>query len=258
MRILTVNPRGPFSGGIKRAIREVLDAVEITDNAIVFPENLKAEYGTFMAGSSVLIGTKMGGSRGSYVNSYTSGWLFSTSRRFTPQENVFSSELPLSPVPYRVEIDTPGSGIIEIPGYRLENGVLLLYTTPSYEFRFPSDVLTAGGLEDYAQLSLKPLRNGFEGEVSLSLKKGGYAEVAIRGKVVEDIAFFKEEPGTFTYEFIREPLLIVSHERILSPQGFQKEMDGFIGLSGHGEFSLTLKVGKSEEKMAFSVSLTRE
>ncbi len=258
MKTLTVTPWNPFSGGIKRAIHEVLDTVETLDNTVVFPKNLKAEYGTFMAGSSVLIGRKMGGSAGSYINSYTSGWLFSTSRKFIPRENVLSSELLISPAPYRLEIDTPGSGIMEVPGYRLENGVLLLYTTPSYEFRYPSDVLTIGGLEDYAQLSLKPLRDGFEGEVNLSLKKGGYAEVAIRGKAVEDIAFFKEESSAFTYEFIREPLLIVSHEKVLSPQGLQKAMGGFIGLSGHGEFSLRFRVGKSKEKMVFSVSLPGE
>ncbi|WP_297070600.1 hypothetical protein [Thermococcus sp.] len=256
MRTLTITPRGPFSGGVKRAIQEVLDAMEILDNAVVFPRSIEAEYGSFMAGSSVLIGTKMGGGRGSYVNSYTSGWLFNTSRKFTPQEKVPSSELPFSPAPYRLEIDTPGSGMIELPGYRLRNGILLLYTTPSYEFRFPGDVLTVGGLEDYAQLSVKTLENGFEGEVTPSLKKGKYVEVAVRGKAVEDIAFFKEGPGTFTYEFLKEPLLMVSHERVLSPQKLQKAMDGFIGLSGHGEFSLILRMGrKSSKEMKFTVEL---
>ncbi len=253
MRVITVTPRGPFSKRIKQSIQGVLDYVEILDNAVVFPEEVEAEYGTFTAGSSVLVGTKMGGGRGSYVNSYTSGWLFNTSRKFTPQRRVSSSELPVLPVTYRIEVDTPGSGMIELPGYRLRNGLLLLYTTPSYEFRFQGDVLTVGDVEDYAQLSLKPLENGFRGEVTLSLKKEKYVEVAVRGKFVEYIAFFEEEPGTFTYEFMKEPLLVVSHEKVLSPQGLQKALGGFIGLSGHGEFSLVLRVGKSTKEMMFRV-----
>ncbi|WP_297436229.1 hypothetical protein [Thermococcus sp.] len=148
--------------------------------------------------------------------------------------------------------------MIELPGYRLRNGVIILYTKPSYEFNFQGDVLTAGDVEDYAQLSLKPLENGFRGEVTMGLKKGKYVEVAVRGKLVEYIAFFEEEPGTFTYEFLKEPLLIVSHEKALSPQGLQKALDGFIGISGHGKFSVVLRVGKSAKEMMFRVELGRE
>ncbi|WP_297436227.1 hypothetical protein [Thermococcus sp.] len=61
MRTVTVTPRRPFSGKIKGAIQRILDYVRILDNVVVFPEEIEAEYGTFIAGSSVLVGAKRGG-----------------------------------------------------------------------------------------------------------------------------------------------------------------------------------------------------
>jgi hypothetical protein len=255
MRTITALPRGPLSGGIRKAVNKVLSEVEILDNAVVFPENVEADYGTFKASSSVLIGLKTGGR---WSGTYLSGWFFSTLRKFLPRENVLSSELPIKPSVYRVEIDVPGSGILELPGYRLKNGVLLLYITPNYEFNFPSDVIDAGGLEDYAQLSIMPLENGFKGELRTSLKSAEYVAISLKGKLVEDLLFFGGNPGSFTYSFIGDPTLVISHEKVLSPQGLQKEMGGFAGLSGYGDFELKLKVGKSRKTMSFMVGLKNE
>ncbi|KUH33247.1 hypothetical protein APY94_06945 [Thermococcus celericrescens] len=209
----------------------------------------------FNAASSVWIGPRIGGRGSKY---YTSGWLFNTSRKFVPEKSVLSSELPLTPEEYRVELDVPGSGRIELPGYRLKNGVLFLYITPSYRFLFPSDVMTAGGLEDYAHVSLKPSENGFAGEIGLSLRKAGYAEVAIEGKMVEDIVFFDGEPGKFSYRFIDEPVLIISHEKVLGPPKLQKALNGLTIVSGHGKFVLRLRVGKAKEEMGFTVGFGME
>jgi hypothetical protein len=252
MRTLTISGGRFFSSRVRKLVEEVSRKIEVAENAILFPERVEAEYGRFNAASSVLLGPRIG-ARGSKY--YTSGWLFNTSRKFVPEEGVLSSELPLVPARYRVELDVPGSGRIELPGYRLKNGVLLLYITPSYRVTFPGDVLETGNLEDYAQVSLKPLENGFEGEITLNLQKAEYADLLLIGKIMEDIVFFGSEQGRFTYEFIKEPMLIISHEKVLSPQGLQKAMSGFIGLSGHGKFTLRLSVGKAREEMDFSVGI---
>ncbi|NJE60244.1 hypothetical protein [Thermococcus sp. 21S7] len=255
MKILTVVGGRFLPGRVRKLVEEISGRIEVLENALLFPESVKAEYGRFNAASSVLIGPRIGG-RGSRY--YTSAWLFDTSRKFVPEKSVLSSELPLTPAEYRLELDVPGSGRIELPGYRLKNGVLLLYITPSYRFTFPSDVMTAGNLEDYAQVSLKPLENGFEGEVSPSLRKADYADLSLVGKMVEDIVFFGDEPGRFTYEFLSEPILVVSHEKILDPPKLQKAMNGLSKVSGHGKFTLRLSVGKAREEMEFKVGLGME
>ncbi|WP_297508229.1 hypothetical protein [Thermococcus sp.] len=253
MEILTVLPRGPFSGRIKRVVHDVISKTEVSDDTIVFSEKVTAQFGIFRSVSSVLVGSKIW--RGS--PGYLSGWLFNTSREFSPDQRVVSGELPLPSSPYRVEISPNGAGLIELPGYRLDNGVVILYVTPEYRFHFPREVLNAGDVENYAQLSLKPTQNGFNGIVDVNIRKG-YAEVILRGRAVEDQVFLDERSGDFTYRFIKDPLLVVSHEKVLSPQGFQKALNGFMGLSGHGDFTICLKVGKQKDDMTFSVRLGEE
>ncbi|WP_297500957.1 hypothetical protein [Thermococcus sp.] len=257
MELLAVLPRGPFSWGVKRTLNDLVSKVEVSDNAIVLPQGVEAQFGVFRSVSSVLLGSKVqtGGPGGSPV--YLSGWLFNTSREFSPDQRVVSGELPLRSSPYRVEISPSGAGLIELPGYRVRNGVVILYITPEYRFHFPREVLNAGDFENYAQLSLKPLENGFHGTIDMNLRRG-YAEVIVGGRVVEDQVFLDEKSGDFTYRFIENPLLVISHEKTLSPQGLQKALKGFIGLSGHGDFTMRLKVGKHKDEMTFSVGLGEE
>lgn len=252
MKIIAVSHGRLFSGRTGNLVKTMLESAEFLENTILLPEGMKAEYGRFVAVSSVLFGPRMG--RGQ--SGYTSGWLFNTSRRFVPEREVASSELPLTPAEYRMEIDIPGSGKLELPGYRLQNGVLLLYTTPRYRFVFSRDVLTAGGLEDYAQLSITPLEAGFRGRIDVQLSRAEYAEVSLRGARVEDQVFIGDKSGEFTYEFLKEPLLIVSHEKLLDPPRLQKALSVVSILSGHGKFELLMRVGKAEEKMEFSVELS--
>lgn len=258
MQTVAVLPRGPFSKGRKKAIERTLSGVEVLDNAAVLPESEEVEYGRFVAGSSVLVGGKVGGSRLTYVSGYSSGWLFNTSRKFFPRKSGVSAELELEPATYRMEIDTPGSGLLELPGYRLKNGVLLLYTTPGYRFVMPKESMTLETKDGYVQLSLKLLEKGMEGRVEQYPDKKRYVSVVLRGKSVGDILFYQEESGRFGYEFLKEPTLIVSHEKVLSPQALQRAMNGFIGLSGHGEFTLILEAGKAREEMEFTVEPTWE
>ncbi len=255
MKVLTVSKGRFFSGRTQKLVEDIVQRIEVMENLVVFPHNIEAEYGLFRASSSVLLGPKIGAKGSRY---YTSGWLFNTFRKFLPKRNILSSELPLIPAEYRLELDVPGSGLIKLPGYRLKNGILLLYIIPSYRFQFPSDSITVGDLEDYAQLLIKPLETGFEGEVSLNLQKADYVNVAIRGKMVEDIIFFGDKPERFTYEFLNEPFLIVSHEKILDPPKLQKALNDLTFVSGHGDFMLKLEIGKTKEEMEFSVELNGE
>ncbi|GAB6101497.1 hypothetical protein JCM16138_07200 [Thermococcus atlanticus] len=254
MKIIAVSRGGLFSGRVKNLVETMLERAEFLENTVLLGDSIKAEYGKFTAVSSVLLGSRMGRGQSGYI----SGWLFNTFRRFVPEREVVSSELPMTPAEYRMEIDMPGSGKLELPGYRLHNGVLLLYITPSYRFVFSRDVLTAGGLEDYAQLSITPLEAGFRGRLDIQLSRAEYAEVGLRGERVEDQIFIGDKSGEFTYEFLKEPLLIISHERLLDPPKLQKALNLVSILSGHGKFELFMRIGKSEENMELSVELDGE
>jgi len=252
VRVVKVLGKGPFSAKVNRFVEETAFSLKVFEDSVVFEKTVKAEFGVFKAASSVLLGPKIG-VRGSKY--YTSGWLFSTSRKFLPEKRVLSSELSLVSHEYRIEIDVPGSGLMELPGYRLKNGVLLLYTTPKYVFSFPSDVLSAGSMEDYAQLSIRPLESGFEGELTFNLVKADYVSLDLLGELVGDQVFFGSEPGRVKYEFLSEPLLVVSHEKSLDVPKLQKALGLVSLLSGHGDFTLRLEVGKAKEEMRFSVYL---
>ena len=252
MKVVKILGRGPFSAKANRFVEKTVSAMEVLEDSLVFGEAVEAEFGVFKAASSVLLGPKVG-ARGSRY--YTSGWLFSTSRKFLPEKRVLSSELSLVSHEYRLEIDVPGSGLMELPGYRLKNGVLLLYITSRYEFSFSSDALSAGDMEEYAQLSIKPLDSGFEGELTFNLVKAEYVSLDLLGELVGDQIFFGSEPGRVKYEFLSEPLLVVSHEKSLDVPKLQKALGLVSLLSGHGDFTLRLEVGKAKEEMRFSVYL---
>ena len=252
MRILTIQGGRFLKSGARRLVENALKNVEIIENSLVFSEPVKAEYGLFKASSSVILGPKVGNHGFGY---YTSGWLFNTARAFLPARKVNSSELPLIPARYRIELDIPGSGIMELPGYRLENGVVFLYITPSYSFNFPMKSLTIGDPENYVQLSVIPSEAGFDGRVSFSLRKTESVGVSVRGKAVEDIIFLGDEPGGFSYSFMDEPVLVVSHEKVISPQDLQKALGVTSTLSGHGDFTLQLSMGRKKKEVKFSVEL---
>jgi len=255
MKVVKVFGRGLLSMKTKRLVEEKTETFEILEDSVVFQEAIEAEFGVFKATSSVVLGSRIGARGFRY---YTSGWLFNTSRKFLSEKRVLSSELPLVPREYHLEIDVPGSGLMELPGYRLKNGVLLLYITPRYTFSFPSDVLNAGDLKDYAQLSIKPLENGFEGTITSNLEKADYVSLEIMGKIVEDQIFFGSESGKVKYEFLPEKLLIISHEKTLDVPKLQKALEVVSIVSGHGDFVLRLKVGKAGKEMRFSVFLPGE
>ncbi|WP_456424041.1 hypothetical protein [Thermococcus sp.] len=255
MKVVKVFGRGLLSMKAKRLVEEIIENFEIREDSVVFQEAMEVEFGVFKSTSSVVLGSRIG-VRG--FRDYTSGWLFNSSRKFLAEKRVFSSELPLIPREYRLEIDVPGSGLMELPGYRLKNGVLLLYITPEYTFSFSSDVLNAGDLKDYAQLSIRPLENGFEGTVIPNLEKADYISIEIVGKIVEDQIFFGSEAGKVRYEFLPEKLLIISHEKTLDVPKLQKALELVSIVSGHGNFVLRLKVGKAGKEMRFSVFLPGE
>lgn len=254
MKIVKVSSGGLFSGKLRRLVEAAVSELELLEGSMIFRKPVEAEFGVFKAVSSVVIGPKIG-ARGSRY--YTTGWFFTTSRKFLPKKRLLSSEFPLVPVEYRLEIDVPGSGLFELPGYRLKNGVVLLYITPSYRFLFPSDIMTAGDLEDYAQFSVNPSESGFEGELSLSLRNADYVSLDLMGKLVEDQIFFGSEPGNVRYDFLSDTVLIVSHERLLDAPKLQRALNLVSLVSGHGEFTLRLTVEKAREEMRFLVSLPK-
>ena len=241
MRVLAVGG-GLLRGRYTRAVKKAVSDLELRGDVIEIPWVDVADFGNFTSIDKVLMGRR-GGVSGDFAVPHASGWLYSTFRQFKKVEE--RNELVMDPEGYRMEIDVSGAGRIELPGYRLSNGVLVLYVFPSYVFSLPGTI-TVSDSKAFAQISLKARENRIEGEVQVQGGDGGEPEVRVGlfGDYVSELLFWDDESGSFSYEFIREPLLIVSHERILSPHGLLKAMRAPDVLSGHGEFGLRVELSK--------------
>jgi len=149
--------------------------------------------------------------------------LLSVSRKFREEEETTSRELFLEPEEYRIEVDVSGAGRLEVPGFRLDNGILILYITPNYVFQFPQGSITIYGSEDFVQITLTPTKFGFKGKVSLNLEDAEEVEVILKGN-------------------IKEPILLISHESLISPKELANALGKISLISGHGEFELEAKL----------------
>ncbi|ADT84063.1 hypothetical protein [Thermococcus barophilus] len=205
--------------------------IETEENLIILPKEEKAEFGTFLCSSTIIMGKHMRGT-------YHEGLVFSTSRRFEKEGKITVKELLLEPKECRVEVDVSGVGALKLPGFRLENGILILYILPKYIFEFSHENLTLATQEDYAQITFFPLEYGFGGEVSLSLNKAKEVRVLLRGNKAEEFLFWDHEDGSFAYNFIDESLVIISHEKFITPKEFARSLGRVSIISGHGEFEI--------------------
>jgi len=168
--------------------------------------------------------------------------LLSVSRKFREEEETTSRELFLEPEEYRVEVDVSGAGRLELPGFRLDNGILILYITPNYVFQFPQGSIAIYGSEDFVQITLTPTKFGFKGKVSPNLQDAEEVEVILKGNDTKELLFWGDEEGEFDYEFIKEPILVISHESLISPKELANALGKISLISGHGEFELETKL----------------
>ncbi len=254
MKLVEVAPTNPLLRGIKKSIERRFSSLNASEDYLELPATANVSRGVFKAVSTVLFGSKGPGAGNPFIPT-SSGWLFSSSRSFTPEEPLSANELPLLKAPYRIELEPSGAGLLELPGYRFGDGTLVLYTTPSYNLKASPEFLEVWNGSDHASLHLTPTANGILGEVDLELTGAEYAEVSIAGRMVRDVVFLDSSPGRFEYRFPSERIIVVSHEKVLSPKGLQKALDGFIGVAGHGSFTLTLGVGKETGRASISSTL---
>ncbi|GEM_PF-1647500 len=235
MKVLSIAPSSKLSSFLRRklvkAVEDSSSKIEAEENQIILPKEEKAEFGTFLCLSSIIAGKHIG-------RTYYEGLMFSTSRKFEKEAEITAKELFLEPKEYRVEVDVNGAGILKLPGFRLRSGILILYILPKYIFEFSQESLTLATQEDYAQITFSPLEYGFKGDVSLSLNKAKEVRVLLRGNKAEDFLFWDNESGSFTYSFIDEPLVIISHEKLITPKDFAKTLGKISIISGHGEFEI--------------------
>ncbi len=248
MRVLAVGG-GLLKGKHTRAVKETVSGLELRGDVIEIPRIDVVDFGNFTSIDRVLIGRREGGgiSR-NFVVPYASGWLYSTFRQFKKMDE--RNELVMAPEGYRMEIDVSGAGKIELPGYRLGNGVLVLYVFPSYVFSLPG-AITVSDSKAFAQVSLRAEGNCLKGDVEIQKENGQSSEVrvSISTDYMNELVFWGDKSGSFSYEFMGEPLLIVSHEKILSPHGLLKVMGAPDVLSGHGEFGLRVELVRGLGKM---------
>ncbi|WP_297523704.1 hypothetical protein [Thermococcus sp.] len=254
LKLVEVAPMSPLLRGAKKSIERRFSSLRVSEGHIELPATVNVSGGVFKAVSTVLFGSKGSGAGNPFIPT-SAGWLFNTSRSFAPGELISSNELPLTGAPYRIELEPSGAGFLELPGYRFGDGTLVLYTTPSYNLKVSPESLEVWNGSDHASLHLTPTSNGILGEVDLELTRAEYAEVSIAGRMVRDIAFLESSPGRFEYRFPAERIIVVSHEKVLSPKGLQKALGGFIGVAGHGPFTVTLGVGKESGKAFISSAL---
>ncbi len=158
MKILEV--RGGLLPGRRRKIRELAEKIKVEGDEIIIPGVETAEFGRFTAFSRVLFGSKM---LNEPFTPYSSGIVYTTSRRFQKERE---SELLMTERPYRLEIEVDGSGRIELPGYRLKDGTLLLYILPSYSFSVP-ELVSLPVDDGLVQAELRAGKVGISGRVDI-------------------------------------------------------------------------------------------
>jgi len=252
LKVVKVVPINPLMRGVKKSIERRFSSLNASENYLELFTTADVSKGVFKVVSTVLFGTKY--ARNPFLPA-SSGWLFNTSRSFAPEKQLSLNEVPLTKAPYRIELEPSGAGLLELPGYRFGDGTLVLYTTPSYSLSVSPETLEIWNADDHASLHLTPTENGISGEVDLELTGAEYAEVSVAGRMVRDIAFLDSSPGSFEYRFPTERIIVVSHEKVLSPKGLQKALGGFIGVAGHGSFTVVLRVGDGVRKAAVSSAL---
>ncbi|KPU62982.1 hypothetical protein EP1X_06390 [Thermococcus sp. EP1] len=256
MRKITLVPDSKLSflkRKTKRLVQSFSQNITLEDNIILLSKEEKIKKGTLLCSSSIVIGKRVGGK-------HYDGILFLVSRKFKEEEKITTNELPLEPKEYRVEVDVSGAGRVELPGFSLDNGILILYIFPKYVFQFPQASLMLSTSQDLAQITFNPTQFGFKGRVSLNLEDAEEVEVILKGDNTRELLFWGDEEGEFNYEFIKEPILLISHESLITPKELANAFGKASLISGHGEFEVEAKLKYPlkkaiRENIKFSVSL---
>ncbi|NJE25149.1 hypothetical protein E3E22_00590 [Thermococcus sp. MV5] len=239
----------------KRLVHSFSQNIILEDNIIILPKEEKIKKGTLLCSSSIVIGKRVGGK-------HYDGILFSVSRKFKEEEKMTTNELPLEPKEYRVEVEVSGAGRVELPGFRLDNGILILYIFPKYVFQFSQASLMLSTSHDLVQITFNPTQFGFKGRVSLNLEDAEEVEVILKGNTTRELLFWGDEEGEFDYEFIKDPILLISHENLITPKELANAFGKASLVSGHGEFELEARLRyllkrEAKENITFSVFLNQ-
>ena len=238
MRKITLVPDSKLSF-LKRKTKKLVHSfsadITVEDNLLILPREERIKKGILLCSSSATLRRYRGGVQ-------YGGMLLSVSRKFREEEETTSRELFLEPEEYRIEVEVSGAGRLEVPGFRLDNGILILYIIPNYVFQFPQGSITIYGSEDFVQITLTPTKFGFKGKVSLNLEDAEEVEVILKGNNTRELLFWGDKEGEFDYEFIKEPILLISHESLITPKELANVLGEVSLISGHGEFELETKL----------------
>ncbi|WP_456326775.1 hypothetical protein [Palaeococcus sp. (in: euryarchaeotes)] len=215
-----------------KKVETISNGLKIVGDEIIFPVPLKIERGFLNLRASWRLGGR--------------GFRYMVSKSFTPEESFEGERARIIPRPFRIILNEKGEGKVKLPGFRIKEGhfknVLLLYTFPSYEFKFSKRSLRIIGDEDFAELIVEPGENCFKGYIqALEFRKAKRAKVEIIGandERVERCILETKRIMEFSHTSLTEPLLIITHPMLLEPRKLLETMGIKKAVDGHGSFKL--------------------
>lgn len=218
-----------------KKVERFIGSVDIYEDRLTFPKPLKFEEGYFEA-------------TGEWHSSGRS-MSYHVSRKFIVHREMETAEITLEVRPFFLAIAQDGSGRMYLPGVRVLDeefkDIVILYALPGYRLRFPQKTLSVSTQEDFAELRVDPIENGFRGHLQAKLSKARKAKVELVAKekveVKEKIAETKDV-ASFEHKFFCEPILVISHYNLLDPQNLLRNLKLGRVIAGHGIFILRLSL----------------
>jgi|Deesub1362B_J571_1020462.scaffolds.fasta_scaffold00074_12 hypothetical protein len=216
-----------------KKVEKFISNVNIYEDKLTFSKPLKVEEGYFKATGEW---HSSGRSRSYHV-----------SREFISHREMETAEITLEVKPFFLAIAQDGSGKIYLSGVRVLDeefkDIVILYALPSYRLEFPQETLSVSTQEDFAELRISPIENGFRGYLQANLSKARKAKVELiaKGKVeVKEKITETRDVANFEYRFFNEPILVISHYNLLDPQNLLRNLKLGRVIAGHGIFVLRL------------------
>ncbi len=218
-----------------KKVKKFISNVNIYEDKLTFPKPLKVEEGYLEA-------------TGKWHSSGRSS-SYDVLAEFISHREMETAEVTLEVKPFFLAIAKDGSGKIYLPGVRVLDeefkDVVILYALPSYRLEFPQETLSVSTQEDFAELRVSLIENGFGGYLQANLSKARKAKVELITKekrvfeVKEKIAETRDV-ASFEYKFFDEPLLVISYYTLLDLRDILKKLKLKKIIAGHGNFILRL------------------
>jgi hypothetical protein len=154
----------------------------------------------------------------------------------------------LVPETHFLALGPDGSGKIVLPAFVLNSfpvsGVVIAFFVSRYAVDVLRDHLSVSRANDRADLILEPTDYGMSGYIRYGFTRATKAlvELSWHGFSFADTLLVAPDAQSFVYPRISEPIIVVSHESILTPRALRDALGVDTLLQGEGNFVIRLRM----------------